>query len=145
LAERTKPEAAGGEAPPKRYHVLKSATGRLLASFDTEEEAFDFIVDLPGSASLYSFVDAELRPTRKVNAMSNAPKPERTPRLSRAEAMRQETARAAREITERETATQAEKTARQRAARLALDAGEQVASAEKSPARRPSPRKLDHA
>ena len=46
-------------AQSKRYRVLNSVGRRLIASFDTEEEAFDYIVDQPGPAHRFAFEDAE--------------------------------------------------------------------------------------
>jgi hypothetical protein len=43
----------------KRYRVLNSVGRRLLASFDTEEEALEYIVDQPSSAHRFAIEDAE--------------------------------------------------------------------------------------
>jgi hypothetical protein len=46
-------------AEPKRYRVLNSVGRRLIASFDTEEEAFDYIIEQPGSACRFAIEDAQ--------------------------------------------------------------------------------------
>lgn len=45
-------------ARTKRYRILNSVGRRLIASFDTEEEACDYIVNQPGSAHRFAIDDA---------------------------------------------------------------------------------------